>query len=125
MKNRAFAVLLLALILSGCTAAPRNAEQWMARERNACLPTAVAMAEGLRRQGIQARVVRYAYTAQGRTAGHAITAYLYPPGSNTLWSYDYEGSWRTRAFWDDPMGIATAAERLRSRFDAPFFSEFL
>ena len=125
MTNRAFAVLLLALIFAGCTTAPRNAEQWMTQERNACLPTAVAMAEGLRRQGIQARVVRYAYTAQGRPVGHAITAYLYPPGSNTLYTYDYEGSWRTRAFWDDPMGIATAAERLRSRFDTPFFSEFL
>lgn len=125
MKNLSLAALLLALILSGCTAAPRNAEQWMAQERNACLPTAAAMAEGLRRQGIQARVVRYAYTAQGRHVGHAITAYLYPPGSNTLYTYDYEGSWRTRAFWDDPTGIATAAERLRSRFDTPFFSEFL
>ena len=125
MKNRALAVFLLALMFAGCTAAPRNAEQWMARERNACLPTAVAMAEGLRRQGIQARVVRYAYTAQGRPVGHAITAYLYPSGSNTLYTYDYEGSWRTRAFWDDPIGIATAAERLRSRFDTPFFSEFL
>jgi hypothetical protein len=125
MKNRSLALVFLALFFSGCAIAPRNAEQWMASERNACLPTAVAMAEGLKRQGIQARVVRYAYTTQGRRVGHAITAYLYPPGSNTLYTYDYEGSWRTRAFWDDPSGIATAAERLRSRFDTPSFSEFL
>ena len=83
------------------------------------------MAEGLRRQGIQARVVRYSYRRDGRMLGHAITAYLYPPGANTLYTYDYEGSWRTRAFWDDPIGIATAAERLRSRFDTPSFYEFL
>ena len=125
MKNRYLALVFLALFFSGCAVSPRNTEQWMAIERNACLPTAVAMAEGLKRQGIQARVVRYAYTTQGRPVGHAITAYLYPPGSNTLYTYDYEGSWRTRAFWDDPLGIATAAERLRSRFDTPSFSEFL
>jgi len=117
--------LLIALLVSGCAVTPRNPEQWMANERNACLPTAVSMAEGLKRQGIQAKVVRYAYNANGRTVGHAVTAYLYPPGSNTLYTYDYEGSWRTRAFWNDPLGIATAAERLRSRFDTPFFSEFL
>lgn len=119
------AILALLAVLTGCAVEPRNAEQWMARERNACLPTAVAMSQGLKRQGIQARVVRYAYTAQGRQVGHAITAYLYPPGSNTLYTYDFEGSWRTRAFWNDPIGIATAAERLRSRYDAPFFAEFL
>jgi hypothetical protein len=117
--------ILVAVALAGCATEPRNAEQWMARERNACLPTAVAMSQGLKRQGIQARVVRYAYTAKGRQVGHAITAYLYPPGSNTLYTYDFEGSWRTRAFWNDPLGIATAAERLRSRHDAPFFAEFL
>ena len=117
--------ILVALLVSGCAATPHNPEQWMANERNACLTTAVSMAEGLKRQGITAKVVRYAYNANGRTLGHAVTAYLYPPGSNTLYTYDFEGSWRTRAFWNDPLGIATAAERLRSRVDTPFFSEFL
>lgn len=97
----------------------------MAREKNACLPTAIAMARGLDRQGIAARVVRYSYTRDGRPVGHAITAYLYPPGSNTLWTYDYEGSWRTRAYWSDPLGIATAAERLRSRSAPILTAEFL
>lgn len=105
---------ILLAFLVGC-AGPTNPEQWMTRERNACLPTAISMAEGLKRQGIQARVVSYSYKTAGRQVGHAITAYLYPPGSNTLWTYDYEGSWRTRAFWDDAQGIATAAERLRAR----------
>ena len=117
--------LLLALLVSGCAATPRNAEQWMARERNACLPTAVAMSQGLKRQGIQARVVRYSYTAQGRPLGHAITAYLYPPGTNTLYTYDYEGSWRTRAYFDDAASIARAAERLRGRFYDITSADFL
>ena len=117
--------LLIALALSACTATPRNAEQWMTLERNACLPTAVAMSQGLQRQGISARVVRYTYERSGRTVGHAITAYLYPPGSNTLYTYDYEGSWHTRAYWADPLNIATAAERLRSRSAPILTAEFL
>jgi hypothetical protein len=97
----------------------------MARERNACLPTAIAMAEGLKRQGIQARVVRYSYQPEGRQVGHAITAYLYPPGKNQLYTYDYEGSWRTRAYFDDATSIAQAAERLRSRFYDISSADFL
>ena len=121
-------VLLLILALlgsSGCAITPRSPEPWMARERNACLPTAIAMSQGLRRQGIAAKVVRYSYRLQGRLLGHAITADLYPPGSNTLYTYDYEGSWRTRAFWADPLGIAAAAERLRSRYNPPTTAESL
>jgi len=117
--------LLIALLLSGCAVTPRNSEEWMARERNACLPTAIAMSQGLKRQGIQAKVVRYSYQHQGRPVGHAITAYLYPTGSNTLYTYDFEGSWRTRAFWKDPLGIATAAERLRGRFYDITSADFL
>jgi hypothetical protein len=115
--------LLFLLLLAGC-AGPTNPESWMARERNACLPTAISMAEGLKRQGIQARVLIYSYRANGQQRGHAVTAYLYPPGKNTLYTYDFEGSWRTRAFWDDPSGIAAAAEQLRSRYnpiDSAFF----
>lgn len=110
-----FVFLFLGLLLLAGCAGPTNPEAWMTRERNACLPTAIAMAEGLKRQNIQARVLVYSYTVNGRRLGHAITAYLYPAGKNTLYTYDYDGSWHTRAFWDDPMGIATAAERLRSR----------
>jgi len=117
--------LLIALLLSGCAVTPRNSEEWMARERNACLPTAIAMAEGLKRQGIQARVVRYSYHRQGRPVGHAITAYLYPPGKNQLYTYDYEGSWHTRAYFDDAVSIANAAERLRSRFYEITSADFL
>jgi hypothetical protein len=117
--------ILAAIALAGCATEPRNAEQWMARERNACLPTAISMAEGLKRQGIQARVVRYSYQRQGRPVGHAICAYLYPPGKNQLFTYDYEGSWRTRAYFDDPVSIANAAERLRSRFYEITRADFL
>jgi hypothetical protein len=115
-------LLILALLGStGCAVTPQSPEPWMARERNACLPTAIAMSQGLKRQGITAKVVRYSYRLQGRLLGHAITAYLYPPGANTLYTYDYEGSWRTRAYWGDDAGIARAAESLRGR-NAPILS---
>ena len=119
-------LLILALLGStGCAVTPQSPEPWMARERNACLPTAVAMSQGLKRQGITAKVVRYSYRLQGRLLGHAITAYLYPPGANTLYTYDYEGSWRTRAFWGDDAGIARAAESLRGRNNPILSSEEL
>ena len=107
-------LLLAALLLAAC--APRNPESWMAFEKNACLPTAISMQRGLERQGIPARVVTYNYPGpDNRLTGHAITAYLYPAGHNQLWTYDYLGSYRTRALWDDPHGIAQQAETLRGR----------
>lgn len=125
MSARTVVILAVALALSACTATPRNAKQWMSRERNACLPTAIAMSQGLKRQGISARVVRYTYERNGRPVGHAITAYLYPPGANTLYTYDYEGSWHTRAYWGDAHGIAAAAERLRGRTAPILTADFL
>jgi hypothetical protein len=110
-----FPLLAAAALLAGC--APRNPESWMAFEKNACLPTAIAMQRGLERQGIQARVVVYNYpdAETKRLTGHAITAYLFPPGQNQMWTYDYLGSYRTRAYWDDAYGIAQAAENARGR----------
>jgi len=119
-------LLILALLGStGCAVTPQSPEPWMARERNACLPTAIAMSQGLRRQGITAKVVRYSYHRGDRQVGHAICAYLYPPGTNTLYTYDYEGSWRTRAYFDDAASIARAAERLRGRFLEITSADFL
>lgn len=114
MGSRYLTLLAACLCLAAC--APRNPEAWMTFEKNACLPTAIAMQRGLERQGIQARVVTYNYpAADNRLTGHAITAYLYPPGNNQLWTYDYMGSYRTRALWNDPHGIAQQAETLRGR----------
>jgi len=115
--------ILAALLICSCT--PRNPESWMAFERNACLPTAIAMQAGLQRQGIESRVVRYAYHRQGAVVGHAVTAYLFPPGKNQLWVYDYEGSTRARAFFSDPFGIANQAELARGRDHKIAFADFL
>jgi len=97
----------------------------MAFERNACLPTAIAMQAGLKRQGIESRVVRYAYRRQGAVVGHAVTAYLFPPGKNQLWVYDFQGSTRARAYFSDALGIASQAEIARGRNRSIIQAEFL
>jgi hypothetical protein len=119
--------LFLLLVLPGCENLPKNPEQWMIREKNACLPTAIAFKQGLNRQDIWSEVVRYTYKRKdGKYTGHAIVAYLYPPGKNQLWTYDYEGSWRTRAFINDPKQIATQAEIIRGRsYNTILYAEFL
>jgi hypothetical protein len=117
------ALPILLLALSACT--PTNPERWMEMEKNACLPTAISMDAGLRRQGITSRVLQYGYQRGNKFVGHAVTAYLFAPGENKLWVYDYEGSTRTRAFIDDPVQIATQAELARGRNTQIVFSKFL
>ena len=111
-------ILIASVLLIGCETTPMNPERWMERERNACLPTAIAFKQGLDRQGIWSEVVRYTYTNdKGKRVGHAIVAYLYPPGKNQLWTYDFEGSWRTRAFIDNPKQIGQQSENVRGRWN--------
>ena len=124
MKN--LLLLFVLLFLVGCETLPENPEQWMAREKNACLPTAIAFRQGLQRQQIWSEIVAYRYkNEKQKYVGHAIVAYLYPPGTNQLWTYDYEGSWRTRAWIDNPKQIATQAERLRGRQTNIEYAEFI
>lgn len=116
------------LFLIGCETVPVNPEKWMEREQNACLPTAIAFREGLKKYKVWSEVVRYSYfnSQKNKYQGHAIVAYIYPPGSNQLWTYDYMGSWRTRAWSDDSKMIAQQAENLRGRsFNQVYTSEFL
>ena len=117
------ALVIFLLALSACT--PTNPERWMAMERNACLPTAIAMDAGLRRQGITSRVLQYGYQRGGKLAGHAVTTYFFAPGENKLWAYDYQGSTRIRAFIDNPFQVATQAEIARGRNTKIVFAEFL
>ena len=111
--------VIILICLTACQTLPTNQEQWMARERNACLPTAIAFKQGLVRQGVTSEVVIYKYkNTKNKVVGHAIVAYMYPPGKNQLWTYDYEGSWRTRAFISNPTQIAQQSERIRGRWQS-------
>lgn len=95
---------IVCLCLAACATRPPVAEPAFAGHmRNACMPEAAAMVEGLHGAEIQARVLLIT-TPQWR---HAVAVYLYPPGASQLWIYD--STWkslRVRAYWADPAGIA-------------------
>lgn len=109
-------LLLTCVLLIGCET-PQNPESWMEMQKNACLPTAIAFREGLKKYQVQSEVVVYSYldSSKNKLGGHALVAYMYPKGQNQLWTYDYLGSYRTRAYLDDPFQIAQTAENLRGR----------
>jgi hypothetical protein len=78
---------------------------WSKQHKNACLPEAASMCEGLRGAGIKANVLLI-YTPGW---GHAVTTYLYPTGANRLWVWD--ATWRSlevRAYANNPEQIARA-----------------
>ena len=118
-------LISLALALAGC--APTNPEKWMERQANACLPAAIAFKQGLRRQDVWADVFAYRFRdpADGRGRGHAMVAYLYPPGKNQLWTYDAEGSFRVRAYKDDLPAIAREANAARGWGSATWGAEWV
>jgi hypothetical protein len=122
-----FLIFVFLIFLTGCQT-PGNPESWMEMEKNACLPTAIAFREGLRKYNVWSEVVVYYYFDHKKSeqSGHAITAYMYPPGKNQLWTYDYMGSYRTRAYKENPFDIALEAERLRGRSHNQIYrAEFL
>jgi hypothetical protein len=101
--------LLLAsacIVITACTSAPPvKAPPWVGTMRKACLPEAIAMTQGLKASGIQAKVL----SIHTKDWGHATCVYLYPPGKNKLWIWDsYWQSVSLKAWWDDPNDIAKA-----------------
>ena len=106
--------LFLTLALAACQT-PRNPQAWMEQEINACMPTAIAFRPGLRESDVWAEVFTYRYYDyyQKRLRGHAMVAYMYPPGTNQLWTYDQLGSYRTRAFKNDVRAVAKKAHEQR------------
>ena len=107
--------LLALLVLVSCTSVPKNPEQEVERQINACLPNAIIMAQVLRRQDVWSRVLVVKWEEKiGNINGHAYTIYLYPPGKNMLYAYDdVWGSTRLRAFKDNPIQVGKAATEAR------------
>ena len=108
--------LLVLLVLAGCTSVPKNPEKEAEKQINACLPNAIIMAQALRRQSVWAKVLILKWSKTvNNINGHAYTVYLYPPGDNQLWAYDRDwGSTRVRAFKDNPLEVARAANNARN-----------
>lgn len=128
MKKLLLSCLLTACV--SCTMMPSNPQKWMEwHGANDCLPTAIAFREGLKSSKCKwSKVVVYGYIdhATGKPAGHAVVAFMYPIGKNQLWTYDYMGSYRTRAYINDPLTIAQLSEIQRGRpLNIVSYSEFL
>tara|TARA_R110000868_G_scaffold55422_1_gene172219 strand:- start:2262 stop:2639 length:378 start_codon:yes stop_codon:yes gene_type:complete len=119
--------ILLALILVGCSTTPTNPEFWMEREINACLPTAIVFRQSLKKYNVWAEVFRYSWVGKEdhKIHGHAMVAYLYPPGKNQLWTYDSHGSYRVRAFTNNVSQIAQEAHNGRGGSEKTFLVEYI
>jgi hypothetical protein len=109
----------ICLILAGCALTPTNPEFWMERQVNACLPTAIIFKQSLRKYNVWSEVFRYSWVDKqtGKVKGHAMVAYLYPPGKNQLWTYDAMGSYRTYAYTNNVFSVAQAAHNVRGNDD--------
>ena len=112
-------LMFLTVACVSCSDMPRNPQRWMEWQgANNCLPTAIAFREGLKDSKCKwSKVVVYGYIdpIDGKAKGHAIVAFMYPIGKNQLWAYDAMGSYRTRAYIDEPKTIAQLAENQRGR----------
>jgi hypothetical protein len=120
-----YILLLILTILTACQSTPTNPEFWIEREQNACLPTAIIFKQSLNKYQVWAKVFRYSWKGNDKYHGHAMVAYLYPPGKNQLWTYDSLGSYKTRAFTNNVSQIAQQAHWSRGDTNKIFGAEFL
>ena len=116
---RALAIACLSLV--GCSTNPPFLA-WSSNEKNACLPEAAVMVQGLCKAEIQAKVLIIT-TPEFR---HAVAVYLYPPGSNQMWAWDANWkSLRLRAYWTDADQCARAWLTTTAHFIPLTSAEFL
>jgi hypothetical protein len=106
---------ILVVLLTACVSTPKNPEAAVEKEKNACLPAAITMREGLQKHDVWSEVLVVEWTEPaGKKRGHAYAVYLYPKGKNQLWAYDRDwGSTRVRAYKNDARAVATAANMSR------------
>jgi len=122
-----YLLLIFTVFLVACQTTPTNPDSWMEREVNACFPTAITFRESLRKYDVWAEVFTYRWydAEEKKSHGHAMVAYLYPKGKNQLWTYDYLGSYRTRAFTNNVYQIAQQAHYLRGDTNKIILAEFI
>jgi hypothetical protein len=120
-------LLLLNLFLISCETTPTNPEFWMENQINACLPTAIIFKQSLKKYGVWSEVFRYSWkdSQTGKIKGHAMVAYLYPPGKNQLFTYDAMGSYRTYAYTNNVQSIAQYAHHTRGSTEIVFNTQWI
>lgn len=75
-------IILIALLLTGCeTTPPIKTPPWIGQYKNACLPEAITMTEGLNKVGVQAKVLKI----DTKEWSHAVSVYNY---KNQTWVWD-------------------------------------
>lgn len=119
-------LIILSVFLTGCSTTPTNPEFWMEREINACLPTAIIFKQSLRKYDIWSEVFSYSWVDKDKKLrGHAMVAYLYPPGKNQLWTYDSMGSYRIRAYTNNVTSIAQLSHNVRGNYEKVLNAQFI
>lgn len=110
---------LLAMLFSSCaTQAPVKPPPFSGKFHNACVPEAIAMAEGLREAGVRSDVLMIGTSRWS----HAVAVYVYPKKSSRVWAWDNERgsiplyvsadpylvarSWISRAQINEPIRFA-------------------
>jgi hypothetical protein len=128
MSNKIKYLLFITIcFLTSCQTTPSNPEFWMEKEINACLPTAIIFKQSLNKYKIWSEVFRYSWKDKdtGKLKGHAMVAYLYPPGKNQLFTYDSMGSYRTYAYTNNVENIAQYAHNIRGNTDKVFYVNWI
>ena len=127
MPNKIKLLILACLMVVSCETTPTNPEFWMEKEINACLPTAIIFKQSLNKYGVWSEVFRYSWkdSETGKLKGHAMVAYLYPPGKNQLFTYDQMGSYRTYAYTNNVESIAQTAHNLRWSTNKTFYASWI
>jgi len=125
-----FFCLLSLLLCIGCASTPKNPESHIEFYDNSCLPTAIIFKKSLEKYGVWSKVLRYEWNETNKkgkviTKGHAVCAYLYPPGKNVLYTYDSLGSYRIRQYINNPLYIARTSHFVRGYSDYVTKAEFL
>jgi len=116
---KTLATLLIAFVLVGCSTTPVREPEISGKYSKACLPEAAIMAENLRKNGIDAKVI----IIQSEKWSHAVAAYVYPIDSNQIWAWDskyksikvsadWENDQSIAQGWKTEMGIATSANQV-------------
>jgi len=99
----------------GCSNLPTNPDSWMEMEQNACLPTAIAFRESLKKYNLRARVLKSVYILNDKFIGHSMVVYEYPKDSGRIYVYDRMGSCEVHSSKENPKAIAS--EALQRKYD--------
>lgn len=122
-----YGILVFSLFLIGCQSLPKNPEKAVEKQKNACLPSAIIMAEGLKKYNLWAKVLIAEWSdgkiKDKRNRGHAYTIYVY---KNQTWAYDKDwGSSKIKSSKNNPEAVAIEANWSRNLISINLEAEYI